>query len=880
MSIPVTADTIYGANWSPDGKLIAVGCSDTIVRGFNTESGEQVFFNGAHDDWALDTVFSADGSHLVSVGRDMTTKLYKIDTQRFIDNVTSITPGALKGGITAVARHPERDEVLVGGSDATPRIYRMHRITKRVIGDDANLIRKFPALTGRTFGVDYAPDGKRIVAISTLDRASKLAVYSSEFDPALPKDIEEIVQKVVTTQSAEEKQRLEEWVTSDVKLLAETPIATALFAVAWSPDSATIATAGADGIIRLVDSDDGTVRKEFPSVTVSEDAAQSSPELAAAEAIDIPEDQDTPEVPEIGPKQGVPAMLVIRPAAVELRGPGAYAQIDVQSLFTEGSGETFDVTRMCQLSIETGVDVASVNSIGRIVARQDGEAILKATLGDQTARMHISVSGMTESQPVSFVRDVNPVLSRLGCNQGTCHGAKDGKNGFKLSLRGYDPIYDVRAFTDDVKSRRTNIASPESSLMLLKATGVVPHVGGQLTRPGHPYYETIRRWIAEGAQLDLDVARVAAVTIQPQNPIIDPIGGRQQFEVYARYSDGTLRDVTREAFVESGNTEVATVNRAGVATSVRRGEAPIMVRFEGQYSATTLTVMGDREGFWEEWQDAEQWSPIDGFVANKWKRMKIVPSELCSDAEFIRRVYLDLTGLPPSAAEIRAFLADSRPTREKRDELVDRLVGSDAYVEYWSNKWADLLQVNSKFLGPEGAKLFRQWIREKVAANTPYDDFCYAVLTASGSNKENPPASYYKVLREPTAMMENTTHLFLGVRFNCNKCHDHPFEKWNQDQYYETAAFFSRVDLKRDPQNAEGNIGGTAVEGAKPLWEVVADNSEGEITHDRTGAVTAPLVPYDREIAVAEDLTRREQLAKWITSPANDYFARRYVNRG
>jgi WD40 repeat protein len=877
LSIPVTTDTIYGASWSPDGKLLAVGCSDSIVRGFDSTTGEQVFFNGAHDDWALDTIFAVDGSHIVSVGRDMAVKLYNVGTQRFIDNVTSITPGALKGGITALARHPQRDEVLVGGSDGTPRIYRMHRVTNRVIGDDANLIRRFPAMTGRIFGVAYAPDGKRIAAAGTLDAASQLAICSAEFDPAMPKEIQAIVQKVASTQSAEEQKQLEEWVTSDVKVLSETVVDTAIFSVAWSPDGATIAAAGADGKIRLFNAADGALAKSFDAVMVDSESAGGAA-LAAGPAV-IKEDLDAADAVEVGPKQGVPATLLVSPREVRLQGPGAYGQIHIQAWFTDGSGETYDATRMCQLSIESGVEVASVNKIGRVTSLADGEAVLKATLGDQTARIKVTVAGMNATQPASFIRDVNPVLSRLGCNAGTCHGAKDGKNGFKLSLRGYDPIYDVRAFTDDLKSRRTNIASPDDSLMLLKATGAVPHVGGQLTQPGHPYYETIRRWIAEGARLEMDVPRVAAVDIQPHNPIITPIGGRQQFAVYATYADGEVRDVTREAYIDSGNTEVATVSRVGAATSVRRGEAPIMVRFEGQYAATTLTVMGDREGFYDEWQQPEAWSPIDELVAAKWKRLMIVPSDLCGDAEFVRRVHLDLTGLPPTAEQVRAFTADSRPAREKRDALVDQLVGSEAYVEYWSNKWADLLQVNSKFLGPEGAKAFRGWIREKVAANTPYDEFCAEILTASGSNKEHPPASYYKTLREPAAMMENTTHLFLGIRFNCNKCHDHPFERWNQDQYYETTAFFARVGLDRDPNNKEGNIGGTAVEGAKPLWEVVADKSDGEIKHDRTGAVTAPLVPYDREIAIAPELSRRQQLSAWITSPENDYFARSYVNR-
>lgn len=881
LSLPVTFDTIYGASWSPDGKLIAVGCSDSIVRAFNSESGEQVFFNGAHEDWALDTVFSVDGSHLVSVGRDMTTKLYNLPTQRFIDNVTSITPGALKGGIGGVARHPQRDEVVVGGSDGTPRIYRMHRVTKRVIGDDANLIRRFPAMRGRIFDVDYSPDGRRIVAGSALDGAGQVSVFKAEFDSEMPKDIQDIVQKVVTTQSAEEKKRLEEWITSDIALIAETPLPTSVYAVAWSPDGSRIAAAGADGTVRLLNAEDGSVSAEFAPIDINPDAASEALLAAGDQPVVITEDLDAPDAREVGPGRGVPALVVIRPERLELRGAGAYGQIDILTSYTENDGETFDATRMAELSIESGQEVAAVNASGRVVALSDGEAVLKATLGDQTARIKVHVSGVDDSRPVSFIRDVNPVLSRLGCNQGTCHGSKDGKNGFKLSLRGYDPIFDVRSFTDDLKSRRTNIASADDSLMLLKATGAVPHVGGQLTRPGHPYYEIIRRWIAEGAVLDLDVPRVAAISIEPANPSLDPLGARQQFRVYARYTDGEVRDVTREAFIESGNTEVAEVNRIGVATTIRRGEAPIMARFEGQYAATTLTVMGDRSGFWDDWRDPEIWSPIDQFIAAKWKRMKIVPSELCTDEEFIRRVSLDLTGLPPTAEDVRQFLADSRPTREKRDELVDRLVASEAYTDYWTNKWSDLLQVNRKFLGPEGAKLFHAWIRGKIAANTPYDQFCYEVLTASGSNKENPPSSYYKILRDPTEIMENTTHLFLAIRFNCNKCHDHPFERWNQDQYYETAAFFARVNLARDPKNAEGNIGGTAVEGAKPLWEVVSEKGDGEVIHDRTGAVSPPLVPYDRDIAMGAEsgVGRREQLAKWITSPENDYFARSYVNR-
>ncbi|MFM8702501.1 MAG: DUF1549 domain-containing protein, partial [Planctomycetia bacterium] len=284
-----------------------------------------------------------------------------------------------------------------------------------------------------------------------------------------------------------------------------------------------------------------------------------------------------------------------------------------------------------------------------------------------------------------------------------------------------------------------------------------------------------------------------------------------------------------------------------------------------------------RSGF--QWHSPESWGPIDDLVAAKWRAMQIEPAALCSDDEFLRRVSLDLTGLPPTSADVRAFLADGRDLRVKRAELVQRLLASDAFVEHWTNKWADLLQVNPKFLGKEGAQGLRDWIRRQLADNVPFDRFAREILTASGSNREHPAAAYYKTLRDPALTMENTTHLFLGVRFNCNKCHDHPFERWTQDQYFETAAFFAQVALEKDPESKDRTIGGTAVEGAKPLWEVVKDVASGEIKHERTGKDVPPKFPFECRFAAPEKGTRREQLAAWITSPDNPYFARSYVNR-
>jgi hypothetical protein len=351
----------------------------------------------------------------------------------------------------------------------------------------------------------------------------------------------------------------------------------------------------------------------------------------------------------------------------------------------------------------------------------------------------------------------------------------------------------------------------------------------------------------------------------------------QQMRVLATYSDGTVRDVTLEAFIASGNTEVAEPDKLGLLTTIRRGESPILARYEGAYTATTLTVMGDRSGF--EWKQQPVHNYVDELVDNKLRLIKALPSEPCTDAEFIRRVSLDLTGLPPTAEDIKAFLADARDTRVKRDELIDRLIGSADYIEHWTNKWGDMLQVNRKFLGEAGSAALRNWIKQAVASNMPYDKLVYTVLTGSGSTMENPPAAYYKVLRTPEETMENTTQLFLAVRFNCNKCHDHPFERWTQGQYFHLAAYFAQVGRKEDPASGGQKVGGTDVEAAVPLVEDIYDTGTGEVLHGGTGKPAEPSFPYSHGDLAPSAAARREQLARWITSKDNQYFAKSYVNR-
>lgn len=868
LSRSVTFDTLYGVAWSPDGKLVSFGCGDNSVRAIDSTSGEQVLFQGAHTDWALDTVFSVDGKHLVSVGRDMTVKLTEVETQRFVDNVTSITPGALKGGIQAVARHPQLDQIVVGGADGLPKVYRIFRETKREIGDDANQIFDLFPLPGRVFALDFSADGKRIAAGSSLDGAGELVVCSYDYSGDVPANVKAVMAKIPARRTPDDLKVIADYKAQGTRLLARVPLpGAAVYGVSFRPDGKVVAVAASDGTVRLVATDTGKIEKEFQPAPLTAPAAAAAerPLVLPTEAIE----------PEKLPAGAELVSLDVEPKKLQLSGKFDYVQLVVTG--RTKSGDALDVTRM--VAAAPSAPLVDVSRGGLVRPKAEGSGQLVLSLAGKSVSVPLVVAGLKGEFHVDFVRDVNPVLSKLGCNQGTCHGSAQGKNGFKLSLRGYDPLYDTRSLADDLNSRRVNVAAPDNSLMLLKATGAVPHAGGQLTRPGEPYYEILRAWIADGARLNLKTPRAASISVVPVNPVVQAIGSRQQLRVVATYADGRTRDVTQEAFVESGNTEVATANRTGLMTSIRRGEAPMLARYEGSYAATTLTAMGDRSGF--AWQEPPAWNRIDELTAAKWQRMKILPSELCTDAEFIRRVSLDLTGLPPTSAEVQAFLADARDVRVKRAELIDRLIGSPAFVEYWTNKWADLLQVNRKFLGAEGAVSFRNWIRSQVESNVPYDQFVYSILTASGSNRENPPASYFKILRDPTPTMENTTHLFLAVRFNCNKCHDHPFERWTQDQYYQTAAYFARVGLRADSKaKTNPTIGGTAVEGAKPMWEEVVDLPAGEVKHDRTGQETPPQFPYAAAVKQSGPApSRRAELAAWITSKDNQYFARSYVNR-
>ena len=502
-----------------------------------------------------------------------------------------------------------------------------------------------------------------------------------------------------------------------------------------------------------------------------------------------------------------------------------------------------------------------VHEDGYIFPESVGTTNIVVTVKGVSTELPVTVNSV-EAQPVSFVRDVMPLLSHAGCNNGTCHGAAKGKNGFKLSLRGYDPDFDYELLIEDISGRRFNRAFPEQSLMLLKPTSEVPHKGGQVIVPKSRDYELVRQWIAEGANSDVETThRVERLEVIPDSAELAMPGMKQQLMVIAHYPDGTTRDVTREAKFTSSVNEVAKITDDGVVTAERRGETAILTRYEGAYSTNGIIVMGDRSGY--KWVETPEYNYIDTHVHNKLKRMKILPSELCTDEEFVRRIYFDLTGLPPTPDQARSFLTDTADSKAKREKLIDVLVETPEFVDHWTHKWADLLQSNRKFLGERGVWLFREWIHEAIAQNRPYDEFVRELITSSGSTYQNPAANYFRVSREYTAAVENTTQLFLGVRFSCNKCHDHPFERWTQNQYYELGAFFADVKIK------PGQLPGDEV--------VYASYTPQPVQHPRTLAVVNPSVPFGEVTAQVDN--KQQLLATWLTSKDNPMFARAGANR-
>ncbi len=511
----------------------------------------------------------------------------------------------------------------------------------------------------------------------------------------------------------------------------------------------------------------------------------------------------------------------------------------------------------------------SVITIGAVVLSASVISRASAPDGANPAIPPSPNSAATASIPgYSFRNHVVPVLTKAGCNSGACHGAAAGKNGFKLSLRGYDPEVDYETITRHAAARRVNRIEPAKSLLLLKPTLGLPHMGGRRIEPRSVEYQVLARWIAAGAPApgaaDPRIRRLS-VAIGKQTL---QLGDTEQLRVTATFSNGTVEDVTRWVRYASADESVASVDQRGVITMKGHGETAVNVSYLSLVGATRVRVPFPHEVPAAVFARAERVNTIDVIGLRKLQQLRIAPSPRSTDAEFIRRTYLDAAGILPPSEEVTAFVADTNPA--KRATLIDRILERQEFVDYWAYKWSDLLLVSSKSLSRNSVKAFYGWIRRSVEANRPWDRFVRELTTAVGRSDENGAANYFLIHKNPQELMENYTHAFLGLTLMCARCHNHPLEKWTQNDYYGFANLFARVAHKDD----DDRVGMGRGDGA-----TIYTAATGDVLHPKTGLPLAPRpldgVPMPSH--TRED--RRAYLARWVTSADNTLFARTIVNR-
>jgi len=552
-----------------------------------------------------------------------------------------------------------------------------------------------------------------------------------------------------------------------------------------------------------------------------------------------------------------PEKLDVFPSKVHLTGPEASQRFVV--LGTSADGSTRDLTTLATIEPGKGGFVR-VDDRNAIRPAHNGSGLVIVRVGAASSVVEVIVEKADAPRVVSFKNEVAPVLTKLGCNQGACHGSQHGKGGFKLSLLGFEPTPDHTQIVKSAEGRRVTPFAPEESLLLQKPTLEVAHGGGKRLEMGSSEYELIRLWLEQGAPAPIvEEPTVKGLRVLPPSRILEN-DQDQHLVVIATLSDGSERDVTSETKFDTLNEGVARVNNIGLAHAVGQGETNILTRYQGHASLARLTVPFARE-------KAFTFAPnnvIDEKASGKWRALELSPSAECTDAEFLRRAMLDTIGTTPTPSEIEDFLDDTSPN--KRERLVDSLLNRPEYVDFWALKWGDILRVNGEKLGKQGMLAFNLWLRNSFRDNKPVDRMVEELVTAQGSIFTNGPANYYRVATNPDDLAETTAQVFMGVRLQCAKCHHHPFESYGQDDYYGLAAYFSRIRTKGSQEF--GLFGGE---------QVVYVAKAGDVFQPRTGKKMTPR-PLNDEPA-DDPIDRRRALAKWLIGKTNPWLARNVVNR-
>jgi len=550
------------------------------------------------------------------------------------------------------------------------------------------------------------------------------------------------------------------------------------------------------------------------------------------------------------------ASLNVAPTAVHLTTARDLQSIVVQAVLPNGI--TRDVTEEASFQL---TDPAIVRITGQTLhPAANGTTTLTVTYAGQSRSVPIDVRQVKVSPAISFRRDIMPVFMKAGCNTGSCHGAARGKDGFRLSLFGFDPQGDYHRITREYSGRRIDLALPDACLLMEKATGKVPHTGGKRFDTHSAYHATLLRWLQAGAPNDPGaVPAVTTIEIYPRGAVLNGPGATQRVMVRALYADGTDRDVTSLAYFLSGNDNAATVSPRGIVTAGARGEAFIMARFDTHTVGTHFVVLPKDLDF--HWKPVAEANEIDTLIHKKLQKLRIQPSEVCTDEEFLRRVTLDITGLLPTPDEYASFLASTDP--KKREAVVDHLLERKEFVELWVMKWAELLQIRtSQNVTYKSMLLYYNWLQQQIAQDVPIDRMVRELLASQGGTFANPATNYYQNETSTLKTAENVAQVFLGMRIQCAQCHNHPFDRWTMNDYYSFAAFFAQVGRKR---------------GEDPREQIIFNRGSGEVRHPVDHRVMRPKF-LGGDVPDLKGHDRRELLADWLTSPKNPFFAKNLAN--
>lgn len=549
--------------------------------------------------------------------------------------------------------------------------------------------------------------------------------------------------------------------------------------------------------------------------------------------------------------------IEVFPPALHLTRLGTGAQLVITGI--TATGRSIDLTRESQIVPSRGEWVTV--QAGYVMPLVNGQAELRITACGLESRVPTLTALAPSTALISFRYGVLAALSKQGCSAGSCHGSPSGKGGFRLSLRGFDPLLDEGTLVHEDFGRRVNRFEPTKSLLLLKPQMKTPHGGGLRLHSADPAYPLLRDWIAQGCQPDRrDAPSCQAIEVFPKRRELYAPAREQQLSVLARFSDGSTHDVTRLTVFSSSDAEAATIHEAGLVSGRRRGETTVIAKYLDFVDTAELTWLERVPGF--TWSQPPANNYIDEKVFAKLQHLSIQPSELCGDGEFLRRVYLDVLGKLPTVDEAKAFLADADP--DKRARAIQVVLERPEYAEFWAQKLGDLLRVKSSRMSPAGVRKFHRWLVDRVRRNVPYDRFARELLTAQGSTYFEPAANFYRAAGDTSDCAESIAQLFLGVRIQCAKCHNHPADRWSQDHYYGIGAFFSRVARKPTSQGEE---------------VVIFLARTGEVIQPRTGQVMKPWLPLSGDVDVPPDQDRRELFARWLTAPDNPFFTKVAVNR-